>query len=355
MLTREDGRGTVTLDVLGATVRVVGPSPMVGRVAAQWARCRTSRPADRTVELLTWVDADEREYTLASGLNLLGIQLTAGSRVNLHAAGLSDDRGRVVALAAASGTGKTTAARVLGRTLGYVTDECVSVAPDSLDVRPYAKPLSLLPPTGTAVAAAGHKRQVGPDELGLRRAPGRLRLGAVVLLDRVPRTDAPTAPALGPVPLLDALEELVPQTSSAALWPDPLRTLAELLVRTGGARRLTYDEVGGAADLVRQCLDGHHARHLAFEHVPGRATGESLECPGVGRVVVGGHHDAVAVGDDVLVMVGAALVRATGLAAGLWLRLGAGQTADLTRVPAAALRESIAQLEHAGLLTRDRG
>ena len=44
---------------------------------------------------------------------------------------------------AASGTGKTTAARTLGRHLGYLTDETVSVGPD-LDVLPYQKPLSVV-------------------------------------------------------------------------------------------------------------------------------------------------------------------------------------------------------------------
>ena len=51
--------------------------------------------------------------------------------MSLHAAGLADRDGRALALVAASGTGKTTAARTLGGTLGYLSDETVSSAADS--------------------------------------------------------------------------------------------------------------------------------------------------------------------------------------------------------------------------------
>ena len=61
----------------------------------------------------------------------------------LHACGLADrETGRVVALVAASGTGRTTASTSRAKTWGYVTDETVAIR-DNVSVAPHPKPLSL--------------------------------------------------------------------------------------------------------------------------------------------------------------------------------------------------------------------
>lgn len=340
---------TVTVDVLGTPVEVAGPSGMVGRVAQQWSRCRTTAEPTHHVELLTWLEPDIREYTLVSGLNLLGIQMTAGQRVNLHAAGLSGPDGRVAALVAASGTGKTTAARVLGTRLGYVTDECVSVDPASLAVLPYPKPLSVVvaPPDSAVEAAQERKRQVGPDELGLAEPEPSLRLGAVILLDR---TETSGTPTLTSVDLVDALEVLAPQTSSAAVLPHPLHTLAGLVARTGGVHRLTYAEIADATELITTHLASVAPQAERHVHVPG-APGGALEWPGHGLLVAAAHHDAVVAGDTALVMTGGGrLVRASGAAATVWTCVQRGESASGARLTGPAIATAIDQLRAAGLL-----
>ena len=90
--------------------------------------------------------------------------------------------GAAVLLAAASGTGKTTATRRLGPHYAYLTDETAIVDPEDLSLVPYPKPLSLLQD------GRRPKRQVSPDELGLGPAvPAVLR--RVAVLDRA-REDA---------------------------------------------------------------------------------------------------------------------------------------------------------------------
>lgn len=351
-----DDARSVTVDVLGTPVRISGPTAMIRRVADQWSRCRTAEEPDRTIDLLTWVDPDVREYTLVSGLNLLGIQLTEGRRLNLHAAGLSDDQGRVIALVAASGTGKTTAARVLGRTFGYVTDECVSVNPRTLDVHPYPKPLSLVHETGTGArdgTGRDRKRQVGPDELGLLDAAGPLRLRAVVLLDRRATVGDPQLRELA---MLDAVELLLPQTSSAAVLPAPLGMLADLLARTGGARRLSYGEIDDAADLLLHGLVDAGEEPVAFEHLPGTTgDGEAIACPGLGRVAASRHHDAIVVGREALVMVGTRLVRTRGVATDVWRQLTRGDVAALGDLSPDTFVTVVPQLVEAGLVRRLEG
>src|SRR5690242_4779685 len=110
----------------------------------------------------------------------------------LHAAGLASDDGGTVALVAGSGTGKTTAGRLLGRSLGYVSDETIAVEHD-LTVRPYAKPLSIV--TDPTVPTGKHEES--PDDLGLRPAAPVLRLAAVAVLERRDDVGGPVLEPIG--------------------------------------------------------------------------------------------------------------------------------------------------------------
>jgi hypothetical protein len=56
------------------------------------------------------------------------------------------------------------------------------------------------------------------------------------------------------VPLDEALGELVPQMSSLAKMPDPLRSLVDVIAATGGVRRLVYAGAEELADLVPTIL-----------------------------------------------------------------------------------------------------
>ena len=170
---------------------------------------------------------------LLSQLTIQAIEAAAGTRLMFHAAGVAHAEGQVVALAGPSGMGKTTAAVYLSRHgFGYVTDETVSLGPDG-DVLPFGRPLSL--------RQADREVQRSPDELGLGMPPADLSIAAVVLLDRVHGQVAP--PTLMPVPLVEAVLELVPQTSALARLPDPLQFISRIIDRCGGTLRLTYGEM----------------------------------------------------------------------------------------------------------------
>lgn len=158
----------------------------------------------------------------------------------LHAAGAATPDGRVLALVAASGVGKTTAVTALCRAgLGYVTDELVAVTPEGT-VLAFPKPLS-------RVVDPSRKAESGPDELGLAPLTGRpLALGGLILLDRRPGA----TPSLRDLPLADAVEALVPQCALLTTRTDPLPALAALIDLVGGAQRLRYGEIGDALALL---------------------------------------------------------------------------------------------------------
>ncbi|QKJ20306.1 PqqD family protein [Microbacterium hominis] len=175
---------------------------------------------------------------LSMAVTLAAIEAARGQAWMLHATGVASDDGRVVALVGPSGRGKTTAARVLGGSYGYVSDETVAVGLEG-SVRAYRKPLSIIEHAGEP------KVQRAPSELGLRALPAAsLTLAAVVLLDR--RDDEDGA-VVSPVDLGDALGDLVAQTSYLADLERPLQTIAALVSAVGGVVRVTYRE---AAELV---------------------------------------------------------------------------------------------------------
>ena len=72
----------------------------------------------------------------------------AGSLLLVHACGLSDESGGVIALVGKSGAGKTTAAVALGRHLGYVSDEAVAVQAEG-SVIAFERPLCVMGPGDT--------------------------------------------------------------------------------------------------------------------------------------------------------------------------------------------------------------
>lgn len=185
-----------------------------------------------------------REFasTLTTTVTLAGIGVGKGSLVMLHAAGLADmGTGRTAALVGRSGMGKTTATKLLGAGLGYVTDETVALEPSGA-ILPYAKPLSVIVDEFPAP-----KHQLGPDELGLLVAPATPTLAAVVLLDRKPGIKCPEITVLGHS---EAIMELAPQTSSLGSVDKPLQRLCSMLDATGGAVRVTYSEAEDLAAIV---------------------------------------------------------------------------------------------------------
>lgn len=201
-------------------------------------------------------------YDLSRAITRACIERLVGRALLLHSAALADDLGRCVVLTAPSGGGKSTAATVLGRRLGYVTDELVVVT-EALALAPYPKPPSV-------VVDPDHptrKDEPSPDDIGLRPTPARPRLACLLTLRRDETTEHAE---IVPVPLADQLVAVIPETSSLWALPDPLDRLARVLVRGGGPAELRYREIAQAADLVAAHLatapDGDPA--VSWRHHP---------------------------------------------------------------------------------------
>jgi hypothetical protein len=252
---------------------------------------------------------------LTSRLTAAAIRGSAGELMMLQACGVaSPDAGAVVALEAKSAAVKTAAASVLARTYGYVTDQTVAIQPDG-SVVAYPKPLSVDQEPGAP------KRQVGPDELGLRPAPPKPFLQSIVLLDRVdaeqpgdPEPGRP-APVLRQVPMADALLALIPGCSSPAEVDEPLQSLCRLIDFVGGVWEVTQSE---AADLPRVLVPLFRKRRRS--RPAWAAAGPGADS---GHVPDGWFRrvepkDAVAVDGDVLVMLDLEIVRLSGMSPAIW-------------------------------------
>jgi hypothetical protein len=234
--------------VLGVVVRLLAPDAATrDRLAHQWSRAVVDAPEEEPVESITASAGTAgsqaaQDYALTTHVTVTALRATAGRRINLHASGLADEHGRVLALVGRSGTGKTTATRILARHLGYLSDETVSIAPDGV-VSPHPKPLSVV----VHMDRPFEKDQVSPDDLGLLPTPDKGTLARLVVLHRGP--DAPRG--LTRLDTAQGLLELIEQSSSLAQVPTPLRVLMALTAACGGVWSLGYDEIGDhVQDLV---------------------------------------------------------------------------------------------------------
>jgi hypothetical protein len=246
-----------------------GGAELARAVAAAWDWCAdeaTNQPRTRITVLLD--DDGQVIATQAAGTDLFGTDLgtvmdrlspvvtrlavteRAGDLTMFHACALADPvTGDTAVLFGPSGTGKTTLARTLGTDLVYLTDETAAVTRDGLMV-PYPKPLSILIGSGDRL-----KRQVSPGELGLQPiGPGPYRLKALVQLRRVP--DHEGEATLEVLPTIEALPEMVTQTSYTRRMERPLHRLAALADSVGGVRRVTYAEAAQLLPVVRGLVTG---------------------------------------------------------------------------------------------------
>ncbi len=345
---------------LGRVIDLGVRASAVERLRSQWSRCLVTDavPSDESVDLGR-TDGPGYDYAAATQVVTSALLLHGPDRLHLHAAGLSDAGGRVLTLVAASGTGKTTASARLGRALGYVTDECVSVDPETFAVLPLPKPLAVRRPLPDD---AGHKDLLGPDQLGLAPCADDLRLGPIVLLDR--RREIAT-PRLERVNLTTALLELIPHTSALPRMRHPLRVLAEAVRHAGGVRRLVYADIEDALPLLHDLLEtapvddlGHPITHLPSPGpLPDPTSGPAPGPPPSGvlpeRVRRAPWTDALRVGDRVLVLIGTQPFLLSGLGAALWLAAGeAARVTVLDDQPDAdrAIRQAAIDLLAAGLL-----
>ncbi|WP_348613952.1 hypothetical protein [Kocuria rhizophila] len=258
---------------------------------------------------------------LTTSLTLEGIERRRGRSLMFHAAGLADPvTGSTAALVAASGTGKTTATRRLGRTLAYVTDETVCVDPDELSIVPYPKPLSVVRRPGEP------KEQVSPDELGLLPLDATARLNALLLLERSPDEQAPTVTE--PLPLVTALSTLVPNISALPSLPRPLETLLRVIDACGGVRAVRYREIDDVAESIARIAASPAVPTVRRE--PPRAWSPDPAAATATEDTAGATSNAVALGpwvealenpedpSQVLVLLPEQLVVLAGIAPVLW-------------------------------------
>ena len=180
---------------------------------------------------------------LTQSINYAVIESQAGQLMMFHACTLADSRGRVAALIAPSGTGKTTAAVALGSAYSYLSDETAGVLPDGTVV-PYPKPLSIIETPGQP------KAQVDPGELFGAQPGGPFALKALIYLSR--REAGPVE--VEEVPLLESLALLAPQTSFLSRLSKPLHRLAEAVTACGGLRIVHYSDAADLAAIVAEEL-----------------------------------------------------------------------------------------------------
>lgn len=256
-----DGAGPIgwSATALRARVTVTGLSGHEADLLDRaWSRCSpvshandsTGAPASPGTALDRERAADWTTFheELVFAMTRAGIESGRGELLMFHAAALAEPAtGAAIALVASSGTGKTTATRVLGRHLGYVTDETVAVDPAG-GLVPFPKPLSVLPSTGRRP-----KSQLAPDDIALLPAPPSPCLARVAVLDRE-RTRGVERATAHPLPLEEALEWLSPQISSLSALTRGLVRLCRVLDGCGGALRLNYSEAEQLVPLARGLL-----------------------------------------------------------------------------------------------------
>ncbi|MDO5499336.1 MAG: hypothetical protein Q4F67_06605 [Propionibacteriaceae bacterium] len=289
------------VEVLGEHWELPDPA-----LKALWARCLSrGEPGRRLVHAGT-------SYDWTAAVTMQSIEARAGDWLMLHAAGVSGADGAVAALVAASGTGKSTAARTLCRgDFGYVTDETVAVRADH-SVVPFPKPIAVIPAPGAG------KVELGPDALGLRHCPERLRLGGLILLER--RADAAGA-VVELLDLLDGMVAVAPHISALPQLPGALARFAAAVEEAGGVHRVTYREAAQLPEIVHQVLAAAPVCS-GFRHHPARTAAAR---PGIVRSQ---HRDAIELDGEVLVLDGSTCVLLQGIGSLVWLAADEPRTVE---------------------------
>ena len=306
---------TVSLACLGTTFSVVTESDGARRAVTDlWRRCMVNAVDGPHVEVVFHQPGDEDDRALLTQLTTQAIAHASGRYLMMHAAGVADEQGRVLALVGRSGSGKTTSAVLLSRDhgFGYVTDETVAVQSDRA-VPPFPRPLAVLD------RESGVKTVKSPDELGLREATGAAQLARIVLLDR--QDELWVDSRFDQLDLLSGISELIPQLSALPSLDRPLQRLADLIDRCGGVYRLSFSGIGDAeAQAIRDFLDAELEAKDLWQPLERPADDDVVRNLGLRdmRFRRGGALDGIRVGDEALVMVGATPIRLSGLGVTIW-------------------------------------
>lgn len=232
---------------LPATPLAAPVPPLVVQAGVVPPDDETRTPWSRQENVVHDRDLPRLLQRLTQSITHAAITARTGELLMLHAAGLAHPAtGATVAFVAPGNTGKTTLCRTLGPARSYVTDETVGVRRDGT-VTPYLKPLSTRRHDWN-----GTKDEQAPGAAGLTAPTTTPWLAGVVLLRRDP--DHPGPARVEELDLLDAVLELTPESSGFMGTEGPLRWLADVLGRTGGARRAVYAEASDLEPLAAEVL-----------------------------------------------------------------------------------------------------
>ena len=234
-------------DTSSAPPTAGGPQPGAPLVVEAGLVTPGGQPApwDRAGTAVHDEDLPRLLQRLTQNITHAAIAARTGELLLLHAAALAHPRtGATAAFVAPGNTGKTTLCRALGPGRAYVSDETVGIRRDGT-ITPYLKPLST-----RRADWAGTKDEQPPGSAGLA-APGVTPwIAGVVVLSRDPGHTGP--PVVEELDLLDAVVALTPESSGFMGTRAPLRWLADVLGRTGGARRAVYAEAASLEPLAAQ-------------------------------------------------------------------------------------------------------
>lgn len=324
------------------------PDDLAHEMARRWSRCTALAATDETpllepepVTIRVFVGAapgdlaagdlragaateDRVPYAVSREVTRAGLTRVRGRATLLHAAALADEEGRTLVLVAPSGGGKSTATRVLGQRLGYVSDESVVLLEDHR-IAAHPKPPSLV----IDVSDRFHKEEPAPDDIGLGATPAAPRLAALLTLAR---SDDVEEPVIEEVGLLDQVLAVIPETSSTWWLDAGLDGLARAVTAGGRSARLRYTEIDTCHDLVRQHLAAAAPVAPTWEHLPARGADRlpvdapevvseapsEVELADLDRIVRAPWSDAIACDGEVLVLAGPRPLRLAGPGAVLW-------------------------------------
>ena len=185
----------------------------------------------------------------------------AESRLLLHSGGLARPDGHVAVICGPSGSGKSTLTALLAaRGLAYVTDETLSLDPQTLQITAFRKPLSLkqgswvLFPDLEPRAFRDSERQwlVAPDDLRGASPPQGVLTPQVVVFPTYMPGEQVRVERLGAA---EAAYQCGGNSSRLqAVRGGGLPALARL-ARRAPAYRLIHGDVRSAADMVEQLWD----------------------------------------------------------------------------------------------------
>jgi len=181
----------------------------------------------------------------------------------LHAGAAAAADGRTIVVHGASGAGKTTLTAALVSTgLAYITDETVCLDPNTLNIEPFRKPLTVKPgshqllqryrPSSEHIDPKSGNWQIPPSDLGGPDLPKAVPTPTVIVF---PDVDADQQDVTM-TPVSRARAAFLLGEQSSALWriePRPLAAL-EHLVTAAPAFVVTYSDAFRAAAMIRREL-----------------------------------------------------------------------------------------------------